>query len=88
MSAAVVSSFGIPKVSGPESACIYFGVSRLADLRRTAKNLEMPLSTFVNRAIDQAVHVNRERQQKLKIYAMKHNLSPAEALNHLIDSCY
>lgn len=74
-----------PRVDGPESACIYFGPGRLAELKRKAKAARMNLSAFVSTAIDVGQGLGRERLEKLEALARLRNVTPIDLLAELVD---
>lgn len=75
-----------PRVDGPESACIYFGPGRLAELKRKARAAGMNLSAFVTAAIDVGQGLGRERLEKLEALARLRNVTPIDLLAGLVDS--
>lgn len=76
----------LPRVDGPESACIYFGPGRLAELKCKAKAAGMNLSAFVSTAIDVGQGLGRERLEKLEALARLRNVTPIDLLAGLVDS--
>jgi hypothetical protein len=77
--------FGNPLPKPAESACVYFGVNKLQEVKQKAERLGLSFSTFVNQAVDEAIGLDKSAAAKLRRLARKAGTNPAEFLAALVE---